>query len=170
MSSYQMIAEQMKRQFEQTGVLERHIHTISGMASSIRSLADQSSLLAINASIEAAHAGEHGKGFQIVAEEVRKLAQQTRHFSEDIASLLGEIGSLIGENVALTQSGLREIEQGAVHIDAGSEAFSRLMANMENATRRSQGLTRMAEDAAAAASQVSEELGAMHIHTQDEEG
>lgn len=170
MSSYQMIAEQMKRQFEQTGMLEQHIHSISGMASAIRSLADQSGLLAINASIEAAHAGEHGKGFQIVAEEVRKLAQQTRHFSEDIASLLGEIGSLIGENVALTQSGLREIEQGAVHIDAGSEAFSRLMANMENVNRRSQGLSRMAEDAAAAASQVSEELGAMHMHTQDEEG
>lgn len=160
-SSYQMIAEQMRLQFEQTGVLERHIHSISGMASSIRSLADQSSLLAINASIEAAHAGEHGKGFQIVAGEVRKLAQQTRQFSEDIALLLGEIGSLIGENVSLTQYGLREIELGAEHIDAGSEAFSRLMANMENVSRRNQGLSRMAEDAAAAASRVSDELGAM---------
>jgi methyl-accepting chemotaxis protein len=169
MSSYQMIAEQMKRQFKQTGMLEQHILSISGMASSIRSLADQSSLLAINASIEAAHAGEHGKGFQIVAEEVRKLAQQTRHFSEDIALLLNEVGSLIGDNVALTQSGLREIEQGAEHIDAGSEAFSRLMANMENVNRRSQRLSRMAEDAAAAALQVAEELETMHLQSYDEE-
>ncbi|MDP4097869.1 methyl-accepting chemotaxis protein [Paenibacillus sp. P96] len=169
LSSYRLIVEQMQLHFEQTGVLEQHIDSISGMASSIRSLADQSGLLALNASIEAAHAGEHGKGFQIVAGEVRKLAQQTRQFSEDISSLLGEIGLLIGETVAHTQSSLRQIEYGAGHIDAGSEAFSKLMLKMETVSQRSQGLSRMAEGAAVAAVLVSNELGTMRSRSSAEE-
>ena len=51
----------------------------------ITELANQSSLLAMNASIEAAHAGEHGRGFQVVAAEVQSLAKQTRKLSGDIS-------------------------------------------------------------------------------------
>ncbi|KAA2300995.1 chemotaxis protein, partial [Clostridioides difficile] len=93
-ASYNRVHQHMESQGQHADHMLNSIKTGSGMAQSIRSLADQSGLLALNASIEAAHAGNYGRGFQIVAGEIRALAKQTREVAGNMSSLLENIGGL----------------------------------------------------------------------------
>ena len=77
----------------------------------IRSVAHQTNLLALNATIEAGHAGESGKGFQIVAVEVKALAGQTRHATDEIATLISGIQDSTEAAVAAIRSVMRTVEE-----------------------------------------------------------
>jgi methyl-accepting chemotaxis protein len=77
--------------------LNNHAKEVTGISETIKSIADQINLLALNASIEAARAGEAGRGFTVVAEEVRKLAEQTSNESKSISDVLTTITKLIND-------------------------------------------------------------------------
>jgi methyl-accepting chemotaxis protein len=78
-----------------------HLSRVNEISNLINNIADQTNLLALNASIEAARAGEAGRGFTVVAEEIRKLAEQSKSSSESINTLIGKISS---ENVAVVST------------------------------------------------------------------
>lgn len=91
------ISEKMMHVTFQIEDLQENSKNINGLMRQVDNISEKTNLLALNASIEAARAGEHGKGFMVVAEEVRKLAQQSNQFSEtiqkDMANIAGGLGT-----------------------------------------------------------------------------
>ncbi|MGO4894148.1 PAS domain-containing methyl-accepting chemotaxis protein [Paraglaciecola sp.] len=99
------LSEQMKIASENIDALEEQSNAISAMVNSISSIADQTNLLALNAAIEAARAGEQGRGFAVVADEVRELASRTSKSTEEIIRV-------VAKNEALTKTSVDTINAG----------------------------------------------------------
>ncbi len=106
--------------------LDRAIAKIGVITQVIREIADQTNLLALNAAIEAARAGEQGRGFAVVADEVRKLAERTSTSTKDITATVTEIRSVTDSAVASMGRAVSEVAQGNEMIRVSGEGLSKV--------------------------------------------
>ncbi|TQS74974.1 methyl-accepting chemotaxis protein [Ornithinibacillus gellani] len=135
----------VKESVEQMQLLDQQSQEISKLVSVIRDIADQTNLLALNAAIEAARAGEHGKGFAVVADEVRKLAEQVGLSVNDITGIVTSIQDESSTVAASLKNGFAEVEAGTEQIQATGTTFhqiSNAVTEMVNNIKKvSEGLT-----------------------------
>lgn len=107
--------------------LSDFVQSISSTVGLVEDIAEQTNLLALNAAVEAARAGEHGKGFAVVASEIRKLADESKQATTKIISLINDIQQTANSTVLATEEGTKEIESGLELAHIISENIEKLI-------------------------------------------
>jgi methyl-accepting chemotaxis protein len=120
------IAELIRESDANVGRLDDRSKKIGGIIQVIKEVADQTNLLALNAAIEAARAGEQGRGFAVVADEVRKLAERTSKATQEIAALIGDIQNHIGETVTGMRQANSQVAESLVLVGKTETALHRI--------------------------------------------
>lgn len=98
----------------------------------IKEIADQTNLLALNAAIEAARAGEQGRGFAVVADEVRKLAERTASATSEISDMISAVQSETSNAVAAMEKGSNQVEQGVAMANQAGDALVQVTASIKH--------------------------------------
>ncbi|WP_245600390.1 MULTISPECIES: methyl-accepting chemotaxis protein [Psychromonas] len=104
----QQLTKQMETVSNSIKSLNKHSEHISDLAGNVKGIAEQTNLLALNAAIEAARAGEQGRGFAVVADEVRKLASRTNTTTEEISKVVNENLHQMSEAITAIDQSIKE--------------------------------------------------------------
>jgi methyl-accepting chemotaxis protein len=122
------IAASMMKLAEQSQAIGQIIATVEDLAA-------QSNLLAVNAAIEAAKAGEHGKGFGVVAQEVKSLAEQSRQATNQVRAILGDIQKATSAAVIATEEGGKAVEAGTQQTEIAGGSIQALSVSVNEAAQ-----------------------------------
>ncbi len=139
---------------------------VGSIVETIGDIADQTNLLALNAAIEAARAGEHGRGFAVVADEVRKLAERTTQATREVGGLIRSVQSETAAAVEVVAEGRASADESVALAERAGEALTRIVAATERAEDMIRQIASAAEEQSATSEQIAQSVTTISATTQ----
>jgi len=139
---------------ENMGVLGGQAKSIDQIINVINDIADQTNLLALNAAIEAARAGEAGRGFAVVADEVRKLAEKTMHATKEVGDSIMAIQSAIHHNVEQMDMAVTRADQAAAMAKRSGDSAQEILRHAEDNTAKIHSIATASEEQSASSAHI----------------
>ncbi|WP_338924907.1 PAS domain-containing methyl-accepting chemotaxis protein (plasmid) [Pseudomonas silesiensis] len=163
LSAIKVLATTVTHISEAVDTLAKETQQIMVAAGVIESIADQTNLLALNAAIEAARAGEQGRGFAVVADEVRALAKKTQQSTQQIQEVIGVLKRGADEAVSIAKVGISEADQGVQQVIAAQQALQGITDAVEQITQMSQQMAAASDQQAHVAEDISRQINNVAI-------
>jgi len=157
-SGMNQISTEVSNSAESIGALASSADEIGNIVSVIDDIADQTNLLALNAAIEAARAGEQGRGFAVVADEVRKLAEKTGKATGEIAQMIKGIQSDTASAVGSMESGINVISSGQELADKAGTNLNEIVSMSQQVLGMIQQIATASEEQSVAAEEISQAI------------
>jgi methyl-accepting chemotaxis protein len=152
------IAERVSATAQTIRNLGERSDQIGNIIGTIEDIADQTNLLALNAAIEAARAGEQGRGFAVVADEVRALAERTTRATREIGEMIKTIQSETKGAVTAMEQGVREVETGTGEAARSGTALQQILEQINDVTMQVNQIATAAEEQTATTSEISSNM------------
>ncbi|KUJ71386.1 methyl-accepting chemotaxis protein [Thiomicrospira sp. WB1] len=161
------VSTEMEKITEAVNQLNHDSQTISTVTNVIREIAEQTNLLALNAAIEAARAGEHGRGFAVVADQVRVLAQRTQESTTQIEEVIEKIQKATESTVSVVDVGRETTKQGYDSVMRVEEVLSPVVILIEDINHMSSEMLTAAQAQTALAQEVNAHINKIHYVSQN---
>ncbi|MGK8288543.1 MULTISPECIES: methyl-accepting chemotaxis protein [Pseudomonas] len=161
------LASEIDQTVEVVNQLAGHSQAIGRVLEVIRSIAEQTNLLALNAAIEAARAGEQGRGFAVVADEVRTLARRTQDSTEEIAQMIQHLQSGVGAAVAAMGSSHRMAAGTVSEAHQVQQALANILSAVGGIVEQNQQIAAAVEQQKAVAHGIDQHIVAINCSAQD---
>lgn len=163
----QSLASQLNDSQDVVKALEKDSETIGSVLDVIREIADQTNLLALNAAIEAARAGEQGRGFAVVADEVRSLAIRTQESTEEIASIIETLQKRTQTIVRLMEQSQQQGNESAKQAQSAGDLLKKMNTDVSNIMDMSTQIAAAIEEQSMVASEVNQNVVVIRDIAQD---
>jgi methyl-accepting chemotaxis protein len=161
------IADRVKQTAQVVDNLGSRSDQIGAIIGTIEDIADQTNLLALNAAIEAARAGEQGRGFAVVADEVRALAERTTRATQEIGTMIKAIQRETKEAVGSMEDGVQQVEQGAQASRRSGEALQSILSQIDHVTEQINQIATAAEEQTATTGEITSNVQQVSAVVQD---
>lgn len=156
--SMNMLFENLSTSADSVTGVEQKVAVIGSVVDTIRGISEQTNLLALNAAIEAARAGEQGRGFAVVADEVRTLASRTQQATQEIADMIAGLQQGTRQAVSLMQSSIDAANTAVENAQKASTGFEEIASQTGQLAERSEMIAASAEEQGVVANQVADSL------------
>lgn len=158
------LASEIRSAADVVNRFEEFSTNVGNLLNTIQNVAEQTNLLALNAAIEAARAGEHGRGFAVVADEVRGLAVRTRQATEEIHAVINQLRSLSATAVSAMQASVERANSGVEATMESGEVLNFILNNVETISRINEKIADATQEQTFTFNQISEHVDGI-LHT-----